>query len=252
MGKTCLSQASPTLFQPLTLLSTLFRIVNDILDFAKLQHGKLELAIEEFDLRNCIESALTTAAAMPKAAGLQLGYLMSHDVTIKGDSHRLQQILLNLLCNAIKFTEKGSVTLSCRLLSVEDGVRIQFMVEDSGTGISSQDLDHLMKDFGQVGSSVAQRHCGTGLGLVISQHLLKAMGTKMEIESTPGLGSRFFFSLQCPGELYLPPMEIKGKQALIIHSCHQHFAFAQSLCESLGMQVCHDSFVQWIPACCNS
>ena len=212
----------------------------------------MELAIEEFDLRTCIESALTTAAAMPKAAGLQLGYLMSHDLTIEGDSHRLRQILLNLLCNAIKFTEKGSVTLSCRLLSVGDTIGMRFMVEDSGTGISSEELGHLLKDFGQVGSSVAQRQCGTGLGLVISQHLLKAMGTKMEIESTPGLGSRFSFSLQCPGELHLPPMETRDKQALVIHSCHQHFACAQSLCESLGMQVCQDSVVRWVPACCHS
>ena len=237
---------------PLTSSPIFSRIVNDILDLAKLQHDKFQLVSTEFDLRSCIESALATAAAIPKAAKLQLGYLMPCDLTIHGDSNRLQQILLNLLSNAIKFTEEGLVTLTCQVMKMGDNVQVQFMVEDTGTGISSEDCKHLLKDFGQVGSSIAQRQCGTGLGLVISQHLLKAMGSKMEIESTPGQGSKFFFTLQCQGEIQLPPMETKEKRALIVHNCRQQIQRVEAHCESLGMKVCHDPTVFWSHASCNT
>ena len=225
---------------PLTSSPTFSRIVNDILDLAKLQHNKIQLENTEFDLRSCIESALATAAAIPKAAELQLGYLMPCDLTIQGDSNRLQQILLNLLSNAIKFTDEGLVTLTCQVMKMGDSMQVQFMVEDTGTGISWEDCKHLLKDFGQVGSSIAQRQCGTGLGLVISQHLLKAMGSKMEIESTPGQGSKFFFALQCQGKMQLPPMVTKEKKALIVHRCPQQIRRVEAHCESLGMKVCHD------------
>uniref|UniRef100_A0A7S4GH47 Histidine kinase n=1 Tax=Eutreptiella gymnastica TaxID=73025 RepID=A0A7S4GH47_9EUGL len=212
------------------------RIVNDILDLEKLQHNKFQLENTEFDLRSCIESALATATAIPKAAKLQLGYLMPCDLTIQGDSNRLRQILLNLLSNAIKFTDEGLVTLTCQVMKMGDSMQVQFMVEDTGTGISWEDCKQLWKDFGQVGSSIAQRQCGTGLGLVISQHLLKAMGSKMEIESTPGQGSKFFFTLQCQGKIQLPPMVTKEKRALIVHGCRQQIRRVEAHCESLGMK----------------
>ena len=236
----------------MTSSPTLSRIVNDILDLAKLQHNKFELVNTEFDLRTCIESALATAAAIPKAAELQLGYLMPCDLTIQGDNNRLQQILLHLLSNAIKFTAEGLVTLTCQVMKMGDSMQVQFKVEDTGIGISSEDCKHLLKDFGQVGSSIAQRQCGTGLGLVISQHLLKAMGSKMEIESTPGQGSKFFFTLQCQGKIQLPAMVIKEKKALIVHSCRQQIQRLEGHCESLGMKVCHDPTVGWSHASCNA
>ena len=252
--QTCLPQAPPTLFQPPqpSDIPTFSRIVNDILDLEKLQHNKFQLENTEFDLRSCIESALATATAIPKAAKLQLGYLMPCDLTIQGDSNRLRQILLNLLSNAIKFTDEGLVTLTCQVMKMGDSMQVQFMVEDTGTGISWEDCKQLWKDFGQVGSSIAQRQCGTGLGLVISQHLLKAMGSKMEIESTPGQGSKFFFTLQCQGKIQLPPMVTKEKRALIVHGCRQQIRRVEAHCESLGMKVCHDPTVVWSHASCNT
>ena len=214
------------------------RIVNDILDLAKMQHHKLELEIADFDLRTCIESALATVAAMPKAAKLHLGYLLPHDLTLKGDDHRLRQILLNLLSNAVKFTKEGSVRLTCRVMNTEDAMQVQFLVADTGVGISPQDCKHLMQAFSQVTSSISRQPGGTGLGLLICRHLLNAMDSELEFSSVPDKGSKFFFTLRSQGTVHLPPPEAKGKSALIIDSGLGETEILRGHCESLAMKVC--------------
>ena len=233
---------------PCTPSPALCRIVNDILDLAKMQHHKLELAIANFDLRTCIESALATVAAMPKSTKLHLGYALPHDVTLRGDGNRVRQILLNLLSNAVKFTEEGSVTLACQLMNTEDAVQVQFVVEDTGVGISPKDCKHLMQAFSQVGSSISQHQNGTGLGLLICQHLLKAMDSELELSSVPGEGSKFFFTLRSQGTVHLPPLETKGKKALAIGFCPDETALLRGHCESLAMEVCEGRMmeVQWV------
>ena len=130
------------------------RIVNDILDLAKLQHSKLTLQIAEFDVRTCIESAMAKAMAIPKAAELKLSLSMPCDISMYGDNNRLRQILLNLLSNSVRFTpEKGSVTLSCTCqvatadMTEEDSIEIRFAVRDTGTGISADESRQLLKEF---------------------------------------------------------------------------------------------------------
>ncbi len=190
----------------------LLSIINDILDFSKIEAGKMELEHQPFDLRGCIESALDLVAAGAANKGLELAYQIAEKVpaTIAGDVTRLRQILLNLLNNAVKFTEKGEIVLTAR---VEPGgmtaggkpampppasLVLHFAVADTGIGIPPDRLGRIFQSFSQVDASTTRKYGGTGLGLVICKRLSEMMGGRLWVESAglPGKGAAFNFTIQ--------------------------------------------------------
>lgn len=204
----------------------LLTIINDILDFSKIESGKLDLEYQPFNIFDCIEDALDLLNVRAAEKNLDLGYLTDANTppSIYGDVTRVRQILVNLLSNAVKFTEHGEVVVTVKSQRHEDeNFTLQFAVRDTGIGIPSDRLDRLFKSFSQVDSSTTRQYGGTGLGLAISKQLCEMMGGKMWVESTPGVGSTFYFTVQAKGapiavrahETGFQP-QLKGKRLLIV------------------------------------
>jgi len=173
----------------------LLAIINDILDFSKIEAGKLDLGVEDFDLRQVVEDVAEMFAERAHRKGLELVCLVYRDVptALRGDPDRLRQILTNLVSNAIKFTDSGEVILRVKLVDeVEESARIRFEVQDTGIGISEEDRALLFQSFSQVDNSPTRRHGGTGLGLAISKRLSEIMGGEVGVESERGKGSMFW------------------------------------------------------------
>jgi PAS domain S-box-containing protein len=204
--------------------NALLAIINDILDYSKIDGDKLELEILPFDLARCIEVSMDLVAAKAAEKGLELTYFQENDVpaTLIGDEIRLRQILTNLLGNAVKFTEKGEIVLSVSSSPWQgDKVLLHFTIRDTGIGISQENLGKLFQSFTQVDSSTTRYYGGTGLGLAISRKLVEMMGGEISVESTAGKGSTFYFTIFCDvsGEkgAKLPDDQIlAGKSVLIV------------------------------------
>ncbi|MEH2268482.1 MAG: ATP-binding protein [Nostoc sp.] len=185
--------------------NSLLKIINDFLDFSKIQSGNLELEEEPFPLRNCIHEALYMLAPTAREKGLKLTFLETPELatTIVGDITRLRQVLINLLSNAIKFTETGSIEVSVitrknsdiNHSSVVNTEEIQFSVKDTGIGIPRDRLERLFKAFSQVNSSITRQYGGTGLGLAICKQLCELMGGRIWVESELNVGSTFYFTI---------------------------------------------------------
>ncbi len=176
----------------------LLTIINDILDFSKIESGRLELESTEFGLRQCVDGALDLLA--PKAAEKGLDLLFDLDpavpASVRGDPTRLRQILVNLIGNAVKFTDRGEVVLSIRARPATGAqVELAFAVRDTGIGITRDGMERLFQSFSQVDASTSRRFGGTGLGLVISKRLAEMMGGTMKVESEPDRGSTFHFTI---------------------------------------------------------
>lgn len=181
---------------------SLLSIINDILDFSKIESGKLELEQAAFDLRSCVESALELLASKATEKALELVYFIDPFVpnNLIGDVTRLRQILVNLLGNAIKFTDKGEVALFVKILKenkIEEkfSYKLEFSVKDTGIGIPKDRINQLFKSFTQVDSSIARHYGGSGLGLAISKQLCEMMGGEIGVESEMGKGSNFHFTI---------------------------------------------------------
>jgi signal transduction histidine kinase/CheY-like chemotaxis protein/HPt (histidine-containing phosphotransfer) domain-containing protein len=175
----------------------LLEIINDILDFSKVEAGKMELEQADFSLEQVIQYVTTITATKAQEKGLELRFDISRDVpdTLTGDALRLGQVLINLIHNAIKFTERGSITLAIHRISVDSGrVRLRFDVTDTGIGLSEEQQQHLFSPFTQADNSTTRKYGGTGLGLTISKRLVSMMEGEIGVTSTPGSGSTFFFS----------------------------------------------------------
>uniref|UniRef100_UPI001F0B9241 ATP-binding protein n=1 Tax=Nocardioides ferulae TaxID=2340821 RepID=UPI001F0B9241 len=182
--------------------NALLGIINDILDFSKVEAGRLELEHLDFDLLDLVEETAQLLADPARAKNLELLAYCSPDLPLglRGDPGRLRQVLLNLVSNAIKFTETGEVVLAAHLDDVTaDGVVVRFEVTDTGIGIDPTQRDHLFEAFSQADSSTTRRYGGTGLGLAISRQLITAMGGTIGVEPrTPtrnnptGNGSTFW------------------------------------------------------------
>jgi len=206
----------------------LLTVINDILDFSKIESGNLELEHEDFDLRNSVEEVMDLFAQKVATKGLDLIYHIDKDVPpqIVGDSLRLKQILINLVNNAIKFTETGEVFLMVNLISKDPDslkVMLEFQIKDSGIGIPEDKIGGLFNAFTQVDTSTTRRFGGTGLGLAISKRLTKLMGGEIRAESQPEKGSTFIFSIQSTistkEPLFLPSgimTELYNKRVLIV------------------------------------
>lgn len=190
----------------------LLTVINDILDFSKIESGNMELEEKDFSLRTCIEEVFDVFALKAAHLKLDLVYQIDYDVPaqIIGDSLRLRQILINLISNAIKFTKKGEIYVAVHLLSISEDnhIELSFEIKDTGIGISADKLHRLFKAFSQVDSSTTRQYGGTGLGLVISEQLVKLMGGKISVESEVDKGSTFRFSIHSKKSLLQDPVHI--------------------------------------------
>ena len=176
----------------------LLEIINDILDFSKIESSQLTIEEEEFDVRGLCDGVLELLAPRAGAKGLDLAAVVVPEALgrVRGDDGRLRQVLVNLMGNGIKFTDRGEVVLRVEFLGLEAGrARLRFQVTDTGIGIAPEDQKRLFTPFTQVDTSTTRRHGGTGLGLAISRRLVQLMGGDISLESTLGQGSCFRFDL---------------------------------------------------------
>ena len=200
---------------------SLLAIINDILDFSKIESGKLSLEETSFDLDEELNKLAGNLSYRAWEKQLELVFLIDPRIprSLHGDPTRLGQILLNLMGNAIKFTEAGEVILAIQLLEeCRDKVVLKFSVKDTGIGMNGATLAHLFEPFTQADSSTNRKYGGTGLGLSISQKLVALMGSQIQVESRPGTGSDFYFSVafgRKPGEGFELPA-IEPRKVLII------------------------------------
>jgi CheY-like chemotaxis protein len=210
----------------------LLGIINDILDLSKIEAGKLDLERRPFVLRDSVEAALDLVAASAAAKGLDLASLLDPKapVALVGDATRLGQVLVNLLTNAVKFTDEGEVVLSVESERVAAGdgsgaetYELHFAVRDTGIGVPKERIDRLFQSFSQVDASTTRRYGGTGLGLAISKRLSEMMGGTMWVESEAGKGSIFHFTVKAEAaaspELVDAPWEhvqLAGKRLLVV------------------------------------
>ncbi len=206
----------------------LLTIINDILDFSKIEAGKVDLVAEPFSVADCIEGALDVIAPAAAAKGIELAYELKSDLppAVIGDLGRLRQVLLNLLSNSVKFTERGEVVVSVTSHEVSERVELDVKVRDTGIGISKEQMGRLFQSFSQADSSIARRYGGTGLGLAISKRLAEAMDGSLTVESSgkPGEGSTFKLRVLLDAAPVsalnaVPvrhPVDLSGKRALIV------------------------------------
>jgi two-component system, sensor histidine kinase and response regulator len=205
--------------------SALLTVINDILDFSKVEAGKLELESLDMDLRDTFEDVARILSIQAHAKGLELTAQIDARLPrlVKGDAGRIRQILLNLAGNAIKFTEKGEVSLDVSVLRNGDqGTDVRCEVKDTGIGIPADRLPSLFSPFMQVDSSTTRRFGGTGLGLSIVRRLVELMGGETGAESVEGSGSLFWFTAHfAPATdssrpVYLAPATVKGRRVLVV------------------------------------
>ncbi len=177
---------------------SLLQIINDLLDFSKIEAGKLELETIDFDLRASLENLMEIVTQKAVDKGLELACVIQPEVpsNVKGDPGRLRQILLNLVTNAVKFTEKGEVVIRVSVeVESHSDIRLCFSVTDSGIGIPTDRLCRLFKPFSQADTSTTRKYGGTGLGLAISSQLVENMGGKITVSTEEGKGSIFSFTV---------------------------------------------------------
>jgi CheY-like chemotaxis protein len=220
-------------------------LINDILDLSKIESGSFCLEEVDFDLTTLIEQVIEilTPKAESKAISLraQLGFVAAP--TVVGDPVRLQQILLNLLGNAIKFTDQGEVVLRVQCHADESFATVEFAVSDTGIGIPANKLETIFDDFEQAETSTTRRFGGTGLGLGISRRLVRRMRGEIHAESELGKGSTFSFSLILPVGTSQKPLEhsqmddIEGKQVLIVDPSAVNRVILSEMCSAWGMGV---------------
>jgi len=243
----------------------LLTIINDILDYSKIEAGKIELEHQAFSLRDCLESVLDLVSVSAAAKNIELSYLMNHAVAenVSGDVSRLRQILLNLLSNAIKFTPSGGqVALEVRAAENEKS-ELLFSVADSGIGMTPEQQAKLFEPFTQADSSTTRLHGGTGLGLSISKRLAEIMGGRIWVESAPGEGSTFRFTAQLPATAGLhveqaaqvskiSPNSLSGRCALIVDDVEINRRILLHYAQSWGMNARATGFpreaLEWISA----
>ncbi|MBF0095778.1 MAG: response regulator [Magnetococcales bacterium] len=224
----------------------LLHIINDVLDFSKIEAGKITLEVIPFHLDNVLSDLATLV--MNKTANQRVEIIFSTargmPRSLLGDPTRLGQVLLNLVSNAIKFTEQGEILLTIeRLQEEEEAVTLLFAVKDSGIGMSPEQVQRLFQAFSQADNSTTRKYGGTGLGLVISKHLVESMGGVLQVESQLQAGSTFSFSARFGlGEqnrrrtLQLPE-EIRQKRVLIVDDNHSSRKMLRTALESFSFQV---------------
>ena len=239
----------------------LLALINDILDFSKIDAGKLDLNMQDFDLPRAVREVTEILEQRAQEKGLRLLVHFSDGVPqyVRGDAVRLQQVLNNLIGNAIKFTDTGFVTLTIKQSEevgdptvtnayATEGTRVLlFDVSDTGIGIEPSDQEHIFSEFSQADSSFSRKHGGTGLGLTISRQLVEAMGGHISLRSAPGRGSKFSFSAKFAPAAADYASGRDGKQhtnwlllvgnVLLVEDVELNRLIAKSMLESLGLSV---------------
>jgi CheY-like chemotaxis protein/nitrogen-specific signal transduction histidine kinase len=178
---------------------SLLTVINDILDFSKIEAGRIDLEVLDFNLRDCLEGTLKTLALRADEKGLELLCEVAPEVPemVRGDSNRLRQVIINLIGNAIKFTNEGEVVLKVQLDATEGEDRIlEFIVSDTGIGIPVEKQALIFEPFSQADTSTTRKYGGTGLGLTISSRLVEMMGGRIRVESLVGRGTQFHFTIR--------------------------------------------------------
>jgi CheY-like chemotaxis protein/anti-sigma regulatory factor (Ser/Thr protein kinase) len=176
-------------------------LINDVLDLAKIEAGKMDVLVEEFEVADLIEQVHSLIEPLIAKNANVLEVICASDLgTMRSDQTKLRQSLLNLLSNAAKFTERGRITLAARRMADGDGDRLQFVVSDTGIGMTSEQLGRLFQAFSQARSSTSREYGGTGLGLAITRHFCRLLGGDVTVESAPAQGSTFTMTLPaaCP------------------------------------------------------
>ena len=224
---------------------SLLSIINDILDFSKIESGKLELDKYPVNLVECVEEVLSLLSGKTGQKPLELLYEIEEGLPeeVLTDGLRLRQILLNLVGNALKFTEEGEICICMRLahpLKDKGQVRINFTVSDTGIGIPEEKQANLFDSFTQVDATTSRKYGGTGLGLTISNRLVQLMGGTLEIESKPGQGSKFYFTIEV--EAIQPTkdsisLHLTGKKILLLDTNKQHAKLIQKQLQGLAIEM---------------
>jgi len=235
---------------------SLLKIINSVLDFSKIEAGKVVLEQVDFSLRGTLADVVQLFSAEAERKKLTLGYVVADDVadSMNGDPVRLGQILSNLVSNAIKFSQNGAIFIRCAAtdtVPTEDGeLGLRFAVRDCGIGISKEDQTKLFRQFSQVDASNTRSHGGTGLGLAISRELAMLMGGTIGVQSDPGRGSEFWFTVRLR-EGGIDPVvsprrgarpqrldaSIAGQKVLVVDDNEVNLLVAQRMLEELGFEV---------------
>jgi signal transduction histidine kinase len=170
----------------------LLALINDVLDLSKIEAGQMKVVCEPFEIRALLEKVVRTVRPMAGRKSLEFELNVDPGIgRVYADNRRVEQVLLNLLSNSLKFTEKGQITIACRV----QGAYVQVSVSDTGIGIKQEDLQKLFQPFSQVDDGLARQYEGTGLGLSISERLVTLMGGTIDVVSEPGRGSTFSFTV---------------------------------------------------------
>ncbi len=220
---------------------SLLAVVNDVLDFSKIEAARLELEEIPFEPRTLVEEVAEILSFKAFERGLEIAVLVDHDVPerVVGDPARLRQVLMNLGGNAVKFTERGEVTVHARTVPGDAAV-LRFDVLDTGIGIPSDRLHRLFQSFSQVDASTSRHYGGTGLGLAISKRLVELMGGEIGVESEPGKGSTFRFTARFrpaperPGSVVRPHDALTGVRVLVVDDNATNRFVAAEMLRSFG------------------
>jgi signal transduction histidine kinase/CheY-like chemotaxis protein len=223
----------------------LLKLINDILDFSKIEAGKLDFDPVDFSLRDLLAQTMRELAARAHAKRLELAWHVARNVPdgLYGDSGRIRQVLVNLIGNAVKFTEKGEVAVEVELVSRRDGeAALLFSVRDTGIGIPPDKLSTVFLPFEQADNSTTRKYGGTGLGLAIAKQLVELMNGKLGVESGPGKGSTFFFNVtlelsrRTPSRMIRePPPKLQELPALVVDDNATNRQLVEGMLTGWGM-----------------
>lgn len=237
---------------------TLLSLINDILDLSKIEAQRLDLEYSPFEIRACIETAMDMITPKAGSKEIELAYLIEPDtpVALMGDAIRLRQVLVNLLDNAVKFTEAGEVVLLVETRKIEhkNGKRPDtvndgwyewlFRIRDTGVGIATEDMERLFQSFTQLDASTTRQYGGTGLGLAISRRLVEMMHGRIWVESELGKGSTFSFTIEAQAAAYVRPdylgqyqPTLRGKRLLIVDDNETNRKIIRIQGELWGMEI---------------
>ena len=234
-----------------TSATTLLALIDEVLDFSKIEAGKLELRQAPFEIADAAQSVVELLAPRGRDKGLEIGWLAAPDVpkTVIGDEMRVRQILMNLMGNAIKFTERGGVALTLQLApkgsrdSRTSETTLRFAVRDTGPGVPPSALGRIFAEFEQAEQGPARRHGGTGLGLAISKRLVDEMGGRISVESVPGSGATFTVDLPFATPSRVPslgaewPRPASGEKVLLVLEGVTEASLAGDLLVAMGAAV---------------